>query len=310
MKKKIILISIFYLVTIFTVVMYYNDQERERRLEFEKMEANHNTLKNKMIQHLDRIRVQLPEAFVLQDIHKDTISLPELTKEGARIGLYLDNRQCTPCRTDALDYLKFIVSKIPGIQKPVVFVGGFNLREFRLFNEEQESGFPCYMMQWMSQLEFLTQNNTPFFFVLQRDGTISSILYTNNSTNDLIGSLYFSVMAKKCYENSDSQIKLEEGLLIENPVVDLGDIKLRETYAVHFRVKNNSTKKCNIQDVVPLCNCIMPDSVPQIILPGETGIFKIKFLSNTKGEITRSLSVKTDFKKMPSFYLKIKGNVR
>lgn len=312
MRKRTILFFVFFAILVFTGFSYYNDIRIKQEQELVKQKGDLEVLQNKLLRHIDLIKIRLPLNLPLYDLQKHLfLSLSEIANENSRIGLYIDRAQCESCWQDALAYLNKKTLQIKDMPTPFVLAGGYNVRELKLLSLRYKAAFPMYAIEKYPEMDYLTKSNYPFFFILSPDGIISSVFYPDGGYFQ-IGEMYFKTMAKKCQKDKPvartvSTVKIP-GIELLNPIVDLGEVHMRKKKTAIFSVRNSGNKKCTIKDVRTQCNCTMLESTPKIILPGETAEFKINFLSANKGEVIRAVEFVTD-QSTETYELKIKAKV-
>ncbi|MEG1730005.1 MAG: DUF1573 domain-containing protein, partial [Bacteroidaceae bacterium] len=131
---------------------------------------------------------------------------------------------------------------------------------------------------------------------------ISSIYYPSDNTRHLMTDCYFDYVTNICKKKQADRVIDEKNtteLDLMNSVVDLGSVHFRKKYEAVFKVKNKGHKKCVITNVTTSCSCVISNSSPNVIQPGEIGEFRVRFLSTTKGDFSRTLSFTTNLRRQP-----------
>ena len=103
-----------------------------------------------------------------------------------------------------------------------------------------------------------------------------------------------------------------EGLICEEPVLDLGSINQSKAKIEHtFILKNNSSRKINITDINKSCTCTSVEANNKCVLPGSiVKIFATNDWSSDKGDLTSNVILKTDYPEFPFIKLSIKATVK
>jgi len=307
MKNKIIIGSVVF-VALFVYFVHLNDIKMKQQSDLTELKTEHEQLTIEMLQHIKVLK----ENFNLQTslynpIKKDSMILANLIDKGARIGLFIDRFQCEDCWMRAVAFLKK-ETKNNHLLKPFILASSYNQRNFFLLNQRYKMPFPVYLLDRPEEITFLLNENQPFYFVLNQDGTMNYIFYPEG-LYEQIGEFYLKSVTQYCFQNAKfPQNHYKSPIALLNPSVDLGKISIRQKKEIIFNIKNTGTNKCSIKNVHPSCNCILLESAPDYILPQQTGKIKVAFLSVVKGQIEREMQFSID-QSQTVYHLKIKANV-
>lgn len=312
MKQKIITLSCFYLVILFSVFVYYKDLTNKLSKQNTECENDVENVKNKYLQQIDAIEYTFPDSAFLSDPNGKEFSIVQLA-DTPRIGLYIDPMQCLNCWEDDLKYLDHICEELEITAKPIVLCDKYSRREMKLLQEKVS--YPLYKIEKGSGvLDPLVKFNMPFFFIIDNRGVVSSAFFLSKNLPKDIGDLYFKMAKKRCQAadttvgKTGSKVNADD-LELLNPVVDLGEVRLRTKTAVSFNVKNKSKEKCVVLSTSTSCSCIVLDMLPSIILPGETETFTVNYVASTNGRFNQTFRLSTNFQNRP-YELRITGVVK
>lgn len=311
MKQKMITLSCFFLVILFSVFVYYKDTTDTLSKQNSEYENNMETIKNKYLQQIDAIAYTFPDSAFFSGTNGKTYTIEQLI-DTPRIGLYIDPMQCQSCWKDDLKYLNYIRDKLQITTRPLVLCNQYSRREMSLLQEKV--GYPLYKIEKSAGvLDPLIKFNMPFFFLIDHRGTVSSAFFLSRELPMDIGELYFKMAKKRCRE-TDAAAETgpkatADDLVLLNPTVDLGEIGLRTKTKVNFQVKNKSKEKCVVLNTNTSCNCIVLDILPNIILPGETETFTVNYVASTNGRFNQTFRLYTNFQQRP-YELRITGVVK
>lgn len=89
---------------------------------------------------------------------------------------------------------------------------------------------------------------------------------------------------------------------------DYGTIKQGGNGECEFKFTNNGKEPLVITNCQGSCGCTVPQCPPEPILPGKTGIIKVKYDTNRPGAIYKTVTVNSNAKS-GNVVLTIKGNV-
>lgn len=312
MKQKIITLTCFYLVILFSVFVYYKDLTDKLSKQSTHYENDVENIKNKYLQQIDAIEYTFPDSTFLSDPSGKEHSI-SLLVDTPRIGLYTDPMQCKSCWEDDLKYLSYICQELEITVEPIVLCDKYSLREMKLLQEKVP--YPLYKIEKSAKtLDPLIKFNMPFFFIIDKRGVVSSAFFSSKNLPLYIGEMYFKMAKKRCQgvdtSTEETNLKVDaDDLELLNPVVDLGEVGLRTKTEVSFKVKNNSKKKCLVLDSSTSCSCIVLDIMPRIILPGETETFTVNYVASTNGRFNQTLRLLTNFQNKP-YNLQMTGIVK
>lgn len=91
--------------------------------------------------------------------------------------------------------------------------------------------------------------------------------------------------------------------------IDFGDIEQGANGEREFHFTNKGKAPLIISNVASTCGCTVPSRPEEPILPGKSGVIKVKYDTQRLGVFTKSIMV-TSNATQPTFELKIKGNVK
>lgn len=90
------------------------------------------------------------------------------------------------------------------------------------------------------------------------------------------------------------------GLLIENPVVDLGHVKGLRKYGFEFKIKNLENRTCYINKIDVSCPCVvLNNDNPLFIYPNSEVIIRTTIIPTGKGVFSKIIRLNTDFQRKP-----------
>ena len=299
-KENIIIIVIVCLSAFLSFYIYENNKKITQQAEEKVMEKQRKWLAiqaNSAIYDFSKV--------IVSDSTGTAVPIMQLAGNGKRIGLYVDNSQCIPCWEKEVNYLKTVMQQNKDLEQPFLVVCGFNARELRVMKKEYAVSFPIYTLlpPLNVEMNFLASRGMPFFFAIQADGVMSSILFPDDAVRPLMNE-YFEAFANSIKK----AVKKEEGITLLNSIIDLGQIRPRKKYDLVFSIRNDSKKECILNEVSFSCDCISNRSYPNVILPGETGKITMTFLSTDIGAFQREILVKTNFREEP-YKLVFKGAI-
>tara|TARA_B100000963_G_scaffold148267_1_gene129109 strand:- start:82859 stop:83236 length:378 start_codon:yes stop_codon:yes gene_type:complete len=100
------------------------------------------------------------------------------------------------------------------------------------------------------------------------------------------------------------------GIKFTKTTIDYGKINKGGNGIKIFEFKNNGTSPLKINEVYSSCGCTIPKKPQNPIMPGDFGEIVVKYDTNRLGLINKTITVKTNSKKNPVIFLKIKGEVK
>ena len=114
-----------------------------------------------------------------------------------------------------------------------------------------------------------------------------------------IGLISFSINAQ------EKVAKIE----FKTDVIDYGTIEKGADGVRTFEFKNTGNAPLIITKVKSSCGCTVPEKPTEPILPGKTGVIKVKYDTNRIMPIRKTITVSTNAADSPTIALKIKGLV-
>lgn len=110
---------------------------------------------------------------------------------------------------------------------------------------------------------------------------------------------------------SSSMIAQEKEAKIEfkTDVIDYGTIEKGADGVRTFEFINTGEAPLIITSVKSSCGCTVPEKPEEPILPGKTGVIKVKYDTNRVMPIRKTITVNSNAVNSPIFALKIKGLV-
>ena len=169
---------------------------------------------------------------------------------------------------------------------------------------------PIFLCPIDSPLSTFEATFKPVLFVSNNQyKEITSVYFWDEKISSLFDSIYFDQVKKaniitKELKNTNQEISFTPS------TINLGNIKIRELKEFKIKVTNKGENICKNIDATSFCNCVLLDSIPKIVEPNESVYLKFKFLSSTKGNITRSILVQYEIGEQKKQYkFKIKATV-
>lgn len=95
----------------------------------------------------------------------------------------------------------------------------------------------------------------------------------------------------------------------ESDVIDYGTVDYNGDGVREFVFKNNGKEPLIISRAKGSCGCTVPTWPKEPIMPGETGVIKVKYATNRAGRFTKTVTISSNAK-TPSKRLTIKGTVK
>jgi len=114
-----------------------------------------------------------------------------------------------------------------------------------------------------------------------------------------IGLISFSINAQ------EKAAKIE----FKTDVIDYGTIEKGADGVRSFEFTNTGDAPLIITKVKSSCGCTVPEKPTDPILPGKTGVIKVKYDTNRVMPIRKTITVSTNAADSPTIALKIKGLV-
>jgi len=98
-------------------------------------------------------------------------------------------------------------------------------------------------------------------------------------------------------------------ITFENDVVDYGEVDYGADGVREFKFKNTGDDILIVARVYSTCGCTVPEKPEDPILPGESGVIKVKYDTKRPGPIRKTITVYSNASEIP-YTLKIKGAVK
>lgn len=77
-------------------------------------------------------------------------------------------------------------------------------------------------------------------------------------------------------------------------VVDYGEVAYKADGTREFKFKNEGSEPLLVTNAKGSCGCTVPDWPKDPIMPGQTGVIKIKYDTSREGAFTKSVTVTTN----------------
>lgn len=295
---------------LFTSVTYYSGRVSEYEIEQSRLRNSVVRLEDKLMKQIGAIRYKLPDSIRVYDVQKERVLLSSIADAGPRMCLYADRLQCESCWQAEMSGLAYYRKKESGLPAPVVLAANYNIREVKLLAQRNNTDIPMYVTEEIPVLQHIARLRKPFFFVLEPGGVVSSVYFPDEQFIES-DSLYFRTIARqylKTVAPTAQGTGRQKGFHIPETDIDLGDIGLRKKQEVVFSLVNDADTACDMLDIRLSCSCMMLQSMPQRVLPGETGEIKVDIIQLSKGPFSRTIELRTSSSDVP-YMLSIKGNV-
>lgn len=312
MKKKTLLIAPAIVITalLFTALTYYSGRVSEYEIEHSRLTNSIVRLEDKLMKQVSAIRYKLPDSTWVYNRQKERVLLASVAETEPRLCLYADRFQCESCWQAELGSLAFYHKKDSGLPAPALLAANYNIREVKLLAQRNNTDIPMYVTEEIPVLQHIARLRKPFFFVLEPGGVVSSVYFPDEQsiTSD---STYFTTIARRYLKTvapTAQSTGKQKGFHIPEADIDLGDIGLRKKQEVVFCLVNDADTACDILDIRLSCSCMMLQSMPQRVLPGETGEIRVDIIQLSKGPFSRTIELRTSSSDAP-YMLNIKGNV-
>lgn len=93
-------------------------------------------------------------------------------------------------------------------------------------------------------------------------------------------------------------------------IYDFGEVKNGEIIKHRFKIQNEGDQNLKILEVKPSCGCTTAGDWPKVLGPGESGFIPIQLKTDRfRGNLTKTVRVRTNDPKKPTSVLQIKGTV-
>ncbi len=98
-------------------------------------------------------------------------------------------------------------------------------------------------------------------------------------------------------------------LVFQSTEIDYGEIEQDANGEREFHFTNKGKAPLIISNVSSTCGCTVPSKPEEPILPGKTGVIKVKYDTHRVGPIMKTITVTSNASE-PIMELKIKGTVK
>lgn len=116
--------------------------------------------------------------------------------------------------------------------------------------------------------------------------------------------------AKKVKETAPAAPQVQgPGMLFESETIDYGTIAHNSEPNRQFVFVNNGTEDLVISNTQGSCGCTVPTKPEKPIKPGEKGVIGVRYATDRVGAFTKTVTVTSNCKEMPTKILTIKGEV-
>jgi len=95
----------------------------------------------------------------------------------------------------------------------------------------------------------------------------------------------------------------------DKTVHDYGNLKQGDNGECEFKFVNNGKEPLVISNCMGSCGCTVPSCPKEPILPGKSGVIKVKYDTQRVGPIYKTVTVNSNAKSGASQTLQIKGNI-
>ena len=231
------------------------------------------------------------DSLEVQDTSGSIMSLTEIINDERKIGIFVNKNHCSDCWKEAAKNL-IKATYTSGIGKPFILGDEFRESEVRFLAHEEFPGVPIYRIQKCNSfaLSRFMQLKRPFFFLLDVDGTISSIFFYEG----IMMPVFYKYFCIASVAN-----KASDTLEIPHPMINLGNVSYRCVIPLRYELVNNSKSKCQIVRIVPSCECLKVKDIPKILEPGNSIYIRLELTVELQGKFERNIEVYTDNRREP-----------
>lgn len=99
------------------------------------------------------------------------------------------------------------------------------------------------------------------------------------------------------------------GMAFDSEAIDYGTIEQGADGQRQFTITNNGTEPLVITNAVGSCGCTVPTFPKEPIAPGAKAIIGVKYDTNRVGAFTKSVTITSNAKDVPTKVVTIKGTV-
>ena len=296
MKYRIYQIILFSLVSCFVTLFFYIVDQKDYTEK--QLQSRHQEMEDLKLNYLKQIKysqakidARMPILYTNSDKHITQLS--EIVDEGFHLGIYIDKSQCEMCWKRAVVFMKDTLPTLNDSIEPFILVSGYSKRDLQMMLNRNKIKLPVFLIDRPEPLQYLLNENMPFYFVLGHEGVLSSLFFPEN-VYDAMGTAYLKNAVAYCSVLANSDTSTITNVVSLNPNIDIGEVKIREKHLVKLQLKNNGGNICKINNVQATCNCVIVDNFPEYIYPGETISIGVRFLSHQKGVVQREIFVSVD----------------
>ena len=100
----------------------------------------------------------------------------------------------------------------------------------------------------------------------------------------------------------------EPEIIVDTDVIDYGKIEYNGDGLRIFKFKNTGKEPLIITSAKGSCGCTVPTWPKEPIMPGKSGVIKVKYSTNRVGRFTKTVTISSNAK-TPTKRLTIKGEV-
>lgn len=251
------------------------------------------------------------EDFIVKDIDGKSLMLRDIINKST-IVLYIDRFQCQSCFVEEINELKERIKKdIIDIQ-PVIFAGNFQLRDFKALIKSEGVDIESYMVD-CTQSDFLgkmCKSGHPYFFLIRDDYEVSNVFFSNNKTRPHLNERYFINLNKVSKMDMNEDMNEDNNLMIIEPTINLGNIKLKKKYSTTFEIKNNGQTPIVINSISSSCGCVIPSRDITPLMPGSSRHINVDIIPTERGDFSKSITLDVRSKKSPFIQMWIFANVQ
>jgi len=117
--------------------------------------------------------------------------------------------------------------------------------------------------------------------------------------------LLFAGVAKA----QDTKVQNGPEIEFEKVVHDYGEVPYNGNGECEFRFTNTGNEPLLVQKPKSSCGCTIPSWPKEPILPGETEVIKVTYMTNRVGNINKTVTVTSNAISNPTVVLRITGRV-
>lgn len=293
--KRLILIFFLFIVVLFTVIVFYNN----KLMAFNNDRRDIVVLKDHFLNQINQMKLNINDSISFRDTSGNKIGLSQITN-GTRLGIYMDTYGCDMCSKEAIEYVRKKIGISPTIPAPFIIANSNNSnpRDLKLFS--RKIPFPLYSIDVRldKNMMYLSELHKPFYFLLETNGTMSSVFFAQEDINLVFRDDYFAKILNKI-----SIKDAAKSLNIVPKDMDLGEIKIRKKYNITFTIENNTTTNCWITSIKSYCGCITSHKKDNYaIAPGKVDTVTASIVLTDEGQFSRQILLETNYRKEPYIF--------